>query len=117
MPQLAALLAPNLLADDPCRHDPLRRRALQGTVACGMAFVLLASTCAPSALAQVARNGPEWGGKDHQPTEAGVIRREDQAGVRPPAAQVRQNKRTVEQLDRQLLHDDPSRRSAAPTRP
>ena len=68
------------------------------------AAFLLAS--APVALAQVARNGPEWGGKDHQPTEAQVVRREDQAGVRAPPAQQQENSRTVQQLDRQLLHEE-----------
>ena len=93
---------------------------MQGAVVCGITVVLLALALAPGTLAQVARNGPEWGGRDHQPTEAGVIRREDQAGVRPPAAQVQQEKRTVERLDQQLLHEkavNRPRRSAVPTRP
>lgn len=93
---------------------------MQGTVVCGMALVLFALALAPGALAQVARNGPEWDGRDHQPTEAGVIRREDQTGVRPPPAQVRQDKRTVEQLDRQLLHEEaanPPHTPALPNRP
>jgi len=56
--------------------------------------------------AQVPRNGPEWGGLDHQPTQAGVERREDQAGVRAPPDQQQQNGQTVQQLDRQLLHEE-----------
>lgn len=69
----------------------------------GLAAALL---LAPVALAQVARNGPEWGGLDHQPTQAGVVRRETEAGVRAPPAQQQQNGQTVQQLDRQLLHKE-----------
>ncbi len=61
---------------------------------------------APVAVAQVARNGPEWGGLDHQPTQAGVERREDRAGVRAPLPQQDQNQQTVQQLGRQLLHEE-----------
>ena len=71
------------------------------------------------AAAQPARNGPEWGGKDHQPTEAGVVRRERQDGVAPSPAERSQDARTVQQLDQQLLHDEavdpPS--NAAPSAP
>ena len=73
--------------------------------AVGLAVALLLAP-APVALAQVARNGPEWGGKDHQPTQAGVERREDQAGVRAPTAQRTQNGAAVDQLGQQLLHDE-----------
>ncbi len=69
-----------------------------------VAAVLLASTAV--AGAQAPSNGPEWGGKNHQPTQAEVIRREGQAGVRAPPAQVEQDTRSVQQLDRQLLHDE-----------
>lgn len=71
----------------------------------GLAAALLLAP-APVALAQVARNGPEWGGKDHQPTQAGVVRREDQAGVRAPTAQRTQDGAAVDQLGQQLLHDE-----------
>jgi len=82
------------------------------------AAILLAS--AAGASAQTPRNGPEWDGKNHQPTQAGVSRREDQARVRAPPAQQQEVKRTVDQLDRQLLHDeavDPPRNPARPTPP
>ena len=69
-----------------------------------VAALLLAP--APVAFAQVARNGLEWGGKDHQPTQAGVVGREDQAGVRAPPAQQQQNGQTVQQLDGQLLNTE-----------
>ncbi len=79
------------------------------------AALLLAS--ATGAGAQGRRNGPEWGGLDHQPTQSEVLRREKQAGVRAPKQQVDQNKRAVDQLDQQLLHDekvDPPRGPDAP---
>ena len=66
--------------------------------------ILLASTT--SAGAQVARNGPEWGGKDHQPTEAEVRQRERRAGVQVPKAERNQDDRTVDQLGQQLLHEE-----------
>ncbi len=85
-------------------------RLTAGSPAAALAAALLlmagAMAFAPSAWAQAARNGPEWDGKDHQPTQAGVVRREDQAGVRPPPAVVQQDKRTVEQIDKQLLHEE-----------
>ena len=69
-----------------------------------MATAVIAA--ASAAAAQAPRNGPEWGGKDHQPTQAGVERSEAQAGVRASPAQQRQDQRTVQQLDRQLLHKE-----------
>ena len=81
---------------------------------------LLAGTMlllAVPAAAQPARNGPEWGGKDHQPTEGEVVRRERQDGVAPSPAERGQDARTVQQLDQQLLHDeavDPPTNAASP---
>lgn len=71
---------------------------------CLAALLLLASSTL--AGAQSSRTGPEWNGKDHQPTQAEVTRRENRAGVRAPPAQVEGDKRTVDQLSRQLLHDE-----------
>ena len=68
--------------------------------------VAILITTASAATAQVARNGPEWDGKDHQPTQTEVTRREDRAGVEPSPAQAGQDKRTVQQLDQQLLHEE-----------
>jgi hypothetical protein len=82
------------------RNDRVNALAVTGLAA----LVLLAS--ATGSMAQARLNGPEWGGKDHQPTEAGVIRREDQAGIRPSPAQVERNARSLDQLGRQLLHDE-----------
>ena len=72
------------------------------------------------AQVQVARNGPEWGGKDHQPTQAEVLRRENRAGVEASPTQRRQTGQAVDQLGQQLLHDeavDPPRNSARPVPP
>ena len=80
--------------------------------------ILLASTVV--AGAQVPRNGPERGGKDHQPTQAEVVGREDRAGVRAPPPQVQQDDRMVKQLDQQPLHNeavDPPRNLARPIPP
>ena len=71
----------------------------------GLAVAILLAS-ATGADAQVPRNGPEWGGKDHQPTEAEVLQRERQAGVQAPKAERNQDGRTVEQLDQQLLHKE-----------
>lgn len=77
------------------------RRLAAGLLA---ASTLLASITA--AMAQPRRNGPEYGFRDHQPTQAGVVRRERRAGVAPPPAQVRRNARSVRQLDHRLLHEE-----------
>ena len=94
-----------------------RRRDLRraGPIRALLAGALL--LIAGSAAAQTARNGPEYGGKDHQPTEAEVIRRERQDGVAPLPAQRRQDDRSVQQLDQQLLHEeavDPASKAAPP---
>ena len=83
---------------------PAMCRGVKGAMTGLAAAILLASIA--SAGAQVPHNGPEWDGKDHQPTQSEVVRRENQAGIRPPKAQVDRNRRTVQQLGRQLLHDE-----------
>ena len=94
----------------PVGLAPGRARNRPGSAVSALARTALASlllfASATCVLAQAPRNGPEWGGKDHQPTEAGVIRREEQAGVRGQPAQRVQNERSVEQLGRELLHDE-----------
>ena len=87
-----------------------------GTVRAGAIAVVLSAMAAAMAPAhaQAPRKGPEGDGKNHQPTQSGVVGRETQAGVRPSPAQEQQDNRTVEQLDRKLLHDeavDPPRNS------
>lgn len=69
-------------------------------------FLAVLMLSAVPAWGQVRRNGPEYGGFDHQPTHAGVVARERRAGIAPSRAQVRSNRRTVDQFDRQLLHDE-----------
>ena len=87
------------------RQPNVPSTAVRALATTGLVGVLLLAS-ANCVLAQAPRNGPEWGGKDHQPTEAGVIRREDRAGVRAPAALLEHNARSVEQLGRQLLHEE-----------
>ena len=79
-----------------------------------LAFLVAASTAAG---AQTPRNGPEYGGKDHQPTQAEVTRREDKAGVAAPPAQANQNGQAVDQLGQQLLHDEAVDPPRNPDRP
>jgi hypothetical protein len=79
------------------------------------AFLLLASTAV--AGAQTLRNGPEWGGKNHQPTQGEVAQREKQAGVRAPPAERQRNGRAVDQLGQKLLHDEAADPPRNPVRP
>jgi len=77
--------------------------------------MLLASTAVSGA--QTPHNGPEWGGKNHQPTQAGVAKRESRAGVQAPPAERQENGQAVDQLGQQLLRDeavDPPRNPARP---
>ena len=66
--------------------------------------ILLAATSAVAA--PVPRNGNTYDFKHHQPTYAGVVRREHRAGVEASPAQVKRNARTVQQLDRKLLREE-----------
>jgi len=82
------------------------------------AALLISSTAA--AGAQTLRNGPEWDGKKHQPTQAGVAQRESRAGVQAPPAERQENGQAVDQLGQRLLHDeavDPPRNPARPVPP
>ncbi len=85
-----------------CAHAAASRP--RGTMKGLAVAILLAS--ATGVGAQAPRNGPEWGGKDHQPTEAQVLRREHRAGVQLPKAERHQDKRTVHRLDRQFLREE-----------
>lgn len=81
------------------------------------AAVLLAASVAS---AQVPRNGDEYGGKDHEPTQAEVSRRENAAGVAPSPRRANEDNRSVEQLGRQLLgaeQADPPRPANSPATP
>lgn len=100
-------IAAHARAGQPARRERRHARRpgpARGTMKGLAVAILLAS--ATGADAQVPRNGPEWGGKDHQPTEAEVLQRERQAGVQAPKAERNQDGRTVEQLDQQLLHKE-----------
>ena len=108
--------------DSGTHHPGLRSSVLRRTwgarslIAVLVLLAVAAASYFPVATAQVARNGPEWDGKDHQPTRAGVAEAEQRDGVRPPPAQQQEDQRTVEQLGQQLLHDEGVDRSRNPTR-
>ena len=61
---------------------------------------------APAAAESVPRNGNVWDYKAHQPTRAGVRRRERRAGVAASPVQTRRNAGEVQQLDQHLLRDE-----------
>ena len=80
-----------------------------------LALLLIAS--AAPALAQPAREGNIYDWRDHQPTEGSVQAKERAAGVAPPAAASAANGEAVDQLGKQLLHDeavDPPSRESQP---
>ncbi len=56
-------------------------------------------------LAQAA-TGNRANGLNYQPTPNEVVPREKAAGVQPPAAQRGSNSRTLENIDKNLLHDE-----------
>ena len=68
------------------------------------AIILLAAM--QGAAAQTRRNGDIYDFRNHQPTYAGVVRRERRAGVAPPPGQVRRTNQAVRQLDRKLLREE-----------
>lgn len=83
------------------RRDHPRWACPMRTLAAG---ILLAATSAVAAPAP--RNGNKYDFTDHQPTHAGVVRREHRAGVEASPSQVKRNARTVQQLDRKLLREE-----------
>lgn len=68
-------------------------------------LALMVSAHADLARAQPARNGDVYNGIDHQPTRAGVLRKEKRAGIAPPGNGKAQTS-AVERLDRKLMHDE-----------
>ena len=84
--------------------------------AAGLGLLAALSACAAPALAQPARIANEYDGKNHQPTPAEVSKGDENAGLNPaPAGGT--DARSVQQLDKQLLHDeavDPPRNPASP---
>ena len=101
-------------AGQQSQHHGARRKVLLQVVALGLLAALPA--VAPPALAQPARIANEYDGKNHQPTPAEVSRADEQAGLKPPPAGGT-DARTVDELDKQLLHDeavDPPRNPASP---
>ncbi len=85
-------------------------------VAALLALLAASSTFAPPAFAQPARIANEYDGKNHQPTPGEVSKADENAGLNPPPAGGT-DARSVQQLDKQLLHDeavDPPRNPASP---
>ena len=119
MRRTPAVLPASLLAiRDSAAATPrlVRQPGLPMGTPAGLAVAILLAS-ATGAGAQARRDGPEWGGLNHQPTQSEVTRREDQAGVQAPKEQADQNNQTVDQLDQKLLHDetvDPPRSPGPP---
>jgi len=55
-----------------------------------------------------AREGNTWGWRHHQPTRAGIQRREHTSGIAPSPSQRKALDQQVERLDRRLLDKEPS---------
>jgi hypothetical protein len=92
----------------------MRTAALLALLAAPPAFASFAF--ASPALAQPARIGNEYDGKKHQPTPGEVAKADENAGLNPPPAGGT-DARSVDQLDKQLLHDetvDPPRNPVSP---
>lgn len=68
-------------------------------------------------LAQPARIANEYDSKNHQPTPAEVSKGDENAGLNPAAPAGGTDARSVQQLDKKLLHDeavDPPTNPASP---
>lgn len=126
MGRIPALHVQNALATcTNASSDPgpvTQARQQQGSLrpACAIRALMAAGVllaCLNGAAAQVLRNGDEYGGNDHQPTKAEVIRREDRAGTELPPAANRQDNRSVEQLGQQLLHEGANNQPHGRARP
>jgi hypothetical protein len=73
-----------------------------------LTFVVLAAPAA--ALAQSgtpAREANVWDWHDHQPTQAEVSRKEQEAGIAPAPSQRDSNSDAVDELYQQLMHRPP----------
>jgi hypothetical protein len=70
-----------------------------------LAFALLAAPMAAFSHTGVpTREGNVWDWRDHQPTQAGVSRKEKAAGIAPAPSQQESSAATVDELYRQLMH-------------
>jgi len=91
---------------------PLAARSLifAPLAATALTFALLAAPAAAFAQSEApAREGNVWDWRDHQPTEAGVSRKEKAAGVAPAPSQRDSNAAAVDELYQQLMHQPPAR--------
>ncbi len=72
-------------------------------------FALLMLLVPTIGRAQIpAREGNTWGWRHHQPTRAGLQRREHTSGIAPSPSQRKALDQQVERLDRRLLDKEPS---------
>jgi hypothetical protein len=70
-----------------------------------LTFALLAGPATAFTQSGVpTREGNVWGGRDHQPTEAEVSRKEAVAGIALAPTQRALNAATVNELFRQVMH-------------
>ncbi len=95
---------PRRVARPPVPGRPAAAVVVRLLAAATLAMPLLAA--APAAAEPVPRNGNIWDYKAHQPTRAGVRRRERQAGVAASPAQARRNAGEMHQLDQHLLREE-----------
>ena len=83
------------------------RRSMRGAPirAALLALIVALPASAAPAFAQPARIANEYNGKNHQPTPAEVSKSDENAGLNPaPAGGT--DARSVDQLNKQLLHDE-----------
>lgn len=101
---VAALGGPRSVAQSPVPGRPAAAVLVRLLAAAALAVPFFA--VAPAAAQTVPRNGNIWDFKAHQPTRAGVRRRERRAGVAASPAQARRNAGEVHQLDQHLLREE-----------
>jgi hypothetical protein len=70
-----------------------------------LTFALLAAPTVTFAQSEVPpREDNVWNWRDHQPTEGGVSRKEEAAGVAPTSSQSDSDSAAIDALYRQLMH-------------
>jgi len=96
-------------------RQPRSIRSAQPTRRKMAVLALLALLVPATGWAQIpAREGNTWDWRHHQPTRAGVQRRERAAGVAPSSSRQKALDGQVKQLDRQLLGHRPNGAARSP---
>ena len=101
-----ALGSPRNVARPPVPGRPAASVLVRVLAAAAVAVAVPFFAVAPAVAESVPRNGNVWDYKAHQPTRAGVRRRERRAGAAASPAQARRNAGEVQQLDQQLLREE-----------